>query len=102
MANNSNHTKRLRDENEIEIELLKTALQIEQTKVRCLKKMLKAEYEMSGDKGLNFNSIFGLDISADKSIVKTEFKKLLKALHPDRGGDDRLFKVFNEHYSKVK
>ncbi|PLT28906.1 hypothetical protein [Peribacillus deserti] len=85
-----------------EIELLRTSLHIAETKVHSLKKMLKAEYELSPDKPMNYHTIVGLDQLADNQTVKREFKKLLKALHPDRGGDDRLFKVFSDHYSKIK
>ena len=35
-------------------------------------------------------------------LVKRELKKILKSLHPDRGGDERLFKVFYDHYDKLK
>jgi curved DNA-binding protein CbpA len=38
-----------------------------------------------------------LGAAADNEMVK-KFKKLLKALHPDRGGDERHFKVFFDHY----
>ncbi|MBM7691504.1 hypothetical protein JOC77_000909 [Peribacillus deserti] len=85
-----------------EIELLRTSLHISETKVHSLKKMLKAEYEMSSDKPQNYKFMLGLDQSVDNQAVKREFKQLLKALHPDRGGDERLFKVFSDHYSKIK
>lgn len=93
-----NENQKLKDE----IEELKMAFRIEQAKVRSLKKMLKAEYALSDSKTISFNLLLGLDPTADKHLIKKEFKKLLKALHPDRGGDERLFNVFNEHYSKVK
>ncbi|WP_223587692.1 J domain-containing protein [Neobacillus bataviensis] len=85
-----------------EIEELKSSFRIEQAKVRSLKKMLQAEYAISEPASINFPSLLGLDANADKDLVKKEFKKLLKALHPDRGGDDRLFKVFYEHYEAAK
>ncbi|WP_155890293.1 DnaJ domain-containing protein [Peribacillus kribbensis] len=85
-----------------EIELLKTALQIERTKVYSLKKMLKAEYELKDSKKLNLHDLLGLKSHEDISSLKREFKKLLKALHPDKGGDERLFKVFSDHYSTLK
>lgn len=84
-----------------EIEEVKTTIRIEQAKVSGLKKMLKAEYALSDHPPLTFNSLFGLDAGADKALLKKEFKKLLKALHPDRAGDERLFKVFYEHYKKT-
>lgn len=84
-----------------ELEELRTALRIEQIKVRSLRKMLKAEYEMSDSHHFNASLLLGLDSYADDQLIKKEFKKLLKALHPDRGGDERLFKVFNEHYQNL-
>jgi len=84
-----------------EIEEVKTTIRIEQAKVSGLKKMLKAEYALSDYRPLTFNSLFGLDADADKAMIKKEFKKLLKALHPDQGGDERLFKVFYDHYKKT-
>jgi hypothetical protein len=85
-----------------EIEELKSMLRIEQAKVRSLKKMLKAEYALTHPAPLPFHTLFGLDAAAEKETVKKEFKKLLKALHPDRGGDERLFKVFYEQYKMIK
>ncbi|MDQ0199469.1 J domain-containing protein [Neobacillus ginsengisoli] len=81
-----------------EIEELKTSIRIEQAKVRSLKRMLQAEYALADSNPLTYNSLLGLDAAADQELIKKEFKKLLKALHPDRGGDERLFKVFYEHY----
>ncbi|MDP4163778.1 MAG: J domain-containing protein [Bacillota bacterium] len=85
-----------------EIEELKSTMRIEQAKVRSLKKMLKAEYALSESPPITLISLLGLDADADEQLVKKEFKKILKSLHPDRGGDERLFKVFNEHYQKTK
>ncbi|MGG3470528.1 J domain-containing protein [Neobacillus pocheonensis] len=87
-----------------EIDQLKSSIRIEQAKVRSLKKMLQAEYAISFSEPapINFHTLLGLEGAAEKELVKKEFKKLLKALHPDRGGDDRLFKVFYEHYENVK
>jgi hypothetical protein len=85
-----------------EIEQLKASLRIEQAKNRSLKRMLKAEYELSEAPPLTLTSILGLEPSTDSEVIKKEYKKILKALHPDRGGDDRLFRVFYEHYEKVK
>jgi hypothetical protein len=81
-----------------EIEELKSSIRIEQAKVRSLKRMLQAEYALANPNPLTYNSLLGLEASADQELIKKEFKKLLKALHPDRGGDERLFKVFYEHY----
>nr|WP_263327430.1 J domain-containing protein [Neobacillus sp. Marseille-Q6967] len=89
--------KRLKEE----MEELKSSIRIEQSKVRSLKKMLQAEYALSATAPLTYNSLLGLDAAADNDQVKREFKKLLKALHPDRGGDERLFKVFYDHYEKT-
>lgn len=85
-----------------QIEELKSSLRIEQSKVRSLKKMLQAEYALSDATPLTYATLLGLDAASGKEQVKKEFKKLLKALHPDRGGDERLFKVFFEHYNKAK
>ncbi|MFD1705616.1 DnaJ domain-containing protein [Siminovitchia sediminis] len=95
--------KKLIQENEKlkeEVEVLRFAIRIERAKIRSLKKMLKAEYRLS--KIYNSNLLLGLDMDADQTLIKKEYKKLLKALHPDRGGDERLYKVFNEHYKKFK
>jgi septal ring factor EnvC (AmiA/AmiB activator) len=85
-----------------EIEQLKTTIRIEQAKNRSLKRMLKAEYELTDTPPLTLSSIIGLAPEADSDTIKKELKKLLKALHPDRGGDERLFKVFYDHYDKVR
>jgi hypothetical protein len=85
-----------------EIEQLKSSIRIEQAKNRSLKRMLKAEYALSESPPLTLGSLVGLEPGADIDLVKKEYKKILKALHPDRGGDDRLFKVFYDHYTKVK
>jgi hypothetical protein len=85
-----------------EIEQLKTTIRIEQAKNRSLKRMLKAEYELTDTPPLTLSSILGLAPGADSDTIKKELKKLLKALHPDRGGDERLFKVFYDHYDKVR
>ncbi|MFJ5716364.1 DnaJ domain-containing protein [Neobacillus sp. NPDC093127] len=83
-----------------EIEELNSKIRIEQSKVRGLKKMISAEYALSESPPFTYTSFLGLDPDADKALIKKEFKKLLKALHPDRGGDERLFKVFYEQYRK--
>jgi hypothetical protein len=83
------------------IEELQTTISIEQVKVRSLKKMLKAEYSLYTPAPYTFHSIFGIDDETDQDLLKKEFKKLLKSLHPDRGGDERLFKVFYDHYKKT-
>ena len=85
-----------------EIEELKSTIRIEQIKIRSLKKMLQAEYALSDSKPLTLNNLLGLDSAAKNELVKRELKKILKALHPDRGGDERLFKVFYDHYDKIK
>ncbi|MFZ7944451.1 J domain-containing protein [Neobacillus sp. 19] len=90
--------KKLKQENEE----LKTMVRLEQTKVRGLKRMLQAEYALADSPPLTYAALLGLDMDADKELIKREFKKLLKGLHPDRGGDERLFRVFYEHYSKAK
>lgn len=64
--------------------------------------MLKAEYALSDTPPLTLTSLLGLEPGADMDSIRKEYKKILKALHPDRGGDERLFKVFYDHYEKVK
>jgi len=90
--------RRLKEENEA----LKSKVRIEQIKVRGLKRMLQAEYALSDSPPLTYFELLGLEQDAEKDLIKKEFKKILKALHPDRGGDDRLFRVFYEHYTKTK
>jgi len=85
-----------------ELELLKTRIHIEQSKVRTLKKMLNAQIEATGTNSFHYEEMLGLNTNSNGQAVKKEFKKLLKALHPDRGGDERLFRVFNEHYENLK
>lgn len=84
------------------IEELEIALRISQAKERSLKKMVKTEYSLFTPDPNSIHSLLGIDENADKDLLKKEFKKLLKSLHPDRGGDERLFKVFYEHYEKIK
>jgi chromatin remodeling complex protein RSC6 len=86
-----------------EIDQLRASLRIEQAKNRSLKRMLKAEYELSeSPPPLTLTTILGLEPDTDSEVIKKEYKKILKALHPDRGGDDRLFKVFYDHYTNIK
>ncbi|WP_226087771.1 J domain-containing protein [Mesobacillus sp. S13] len=85
-----------------QLELLHTRLHIEQSKVRTLKKMLNAQIENSGAPASDLNELLGLKPNSNGPALKKEFKKILKALHPDRGGDERLFKVFKGHYEKLK
>jgi hypothetical protein len=85
-----------------QIQLLNTRLHIEQSKVRTLKKMLNAQIEAAGSNASQYEELLGLKQKSNTQALKKEFKKLLKALHPDRGGDERLFKVFNEHYENLK
>jgi monoamine oxidase len=84
------------------LDLLKTKIHIEQSKVRTLKKMLNAQIEALGTHSIHLKEFMGLNPSTSEQALKKEFKKLLKALHPDRGGDERLFKVFREHYENLK
>ncbi|PWW32609.1 hypothetical protein DFO73_101874 [Cytobacillus oceanisediminis] len=84
-----------------QIEILQTRINIEESKVRSLKKMVHKQNAIS-DTELHPAELLGLHAETDEQLIKKEFKKLLKALHPDRGGDERLFKVFNEHYSKMQ
>jgi hypothetical protein len=85
-----------------QIQLLHTRLHIEQSKVRTLKKMLNAQIEAAGSNASQYEELLGLNQESSTQALKKEFKKLLKALHPDRGGDERLFKVFNDHYENLK
>lgn len=84
-----------------QLDLLNTRLHIEQSKVRTLKKMLNAHIEASGAPTSELEQLLGLKQNSSAHSLKKEFKKILKALHPDRGGDERLFKVFKEHYEKL-
>lgn len=93
-----------RDENNKlneQLELLNTRLHIEQSKVRTLKKMLNAHIEASVVPTSKLEDLLGLKQNSNGQELKKEFKKILKALHPDRGGDERLFKVFKNHYEKL-
>ncbi|MCM3092642.1 MULTISPECIES: J domain-containing protein [unclassified Cytobacillus] len=83
-----------------QIEILNTRVQIEESKVKSLKKMVQAQKMIADDK-IQPAKLLGLKPDEDLQIIRKEFKKLLKALHPDRGGDERLFKVFNEHYKNI-
>lgn len=81
---------------------LESTVRIEQAKYRSLKKMLKAKYSNTDtDLPLTFQSLLGMEDCDDQDLLKKEFKKLLKALHPDRAGDERLFIVFYDHYRKT-
>lgn len=83
-----------------QIEILNTRVQIEESKVKSLKKMIQAQ-KLIADEEIKPAKLLDLKPDEDLQIVRKEFKKLLKALHPDRGGDERLFKVFNEHYKNI-
>jgi hypothetical protein len=83
------------------IEELTATVRIEQAKVRSLRKMLLAESSFNSPTPKSFYNLLGIDATADPELLKKEFKKLLKSLHPDRGGDERLFKVFYEHYKNT-
>ncbi|MBS8263999.1 J domain-containing protein [Mesobacillus boroniphilus] len=85
-----------------QLDLLNTRLHIEQSKVRTLKKMLNSQIEAANANPSQLEKLLGLSQNSSSLVLKKEFKKLLKALHPDRGGDERLFKVFNEHYEDLK
>ncbi|WP_423798393.1 DnaJ domain-containing protein [Neobacillus sp. SAB-20_R2A] len=85
-----------------QIEILKTRIHIEQSKVRTLKKMLNTQIEVTEPSAFHYGELLGLNQDSSSHQMKKEFKKLLKALHPDRGGDERLFKVFNDHYENLK
>jgi hypothetical protein len=84
-----------------QLALLNTRLHIEQSKVRTLKKMLNAHIEASVAPPSELEDLLGLKQNSNSQELKKEFKKILKALHPDRGGDERLFKVFKNHYEKL-
>lgn len=64
--------------------------------------MLNSQIEASGTDPSQMEELLGLNKNTDSQVLKKEFKKILKALHPDRGGDERLFKVFKEHYENLK
>lgn len=87
-----------------QLELLKTRIHIEQSKVRTLKKLLNAQIEGTEPSTFPYDELLGLkkQNSNNSQTLKKEFKKLLKALHPDRGGDERLFKVFYDQYENLK
>lgn len=98
LENAKQENRKLKDE----LELSKTRIHIEQSKVRTLKKMLNAQIEAAGTNSFHYEEMLGLNPDSNGQALKKEFKKLLKALHPDRGGDERLFRVFNEHYENLK
>lgn len=85
-----------------QLDIMNTRLHIEQSKVRTLKKMLNAQIESSHADPSELEDLLGLKKNTSSQGLKKEFKKILKALHPDRGGDERLFKVFREHYENLK
>ncbi|MBT2641573.1 J domain-containing protein [Bacillus sp. ISL-41] len=94
-------SRRENDKLNEQLDLLNTRLHIEQSKVRTLKKMLNDHIEASGAPTSELEQLLGLKLNSSAHSLKKEFKKILKALHPDRGGDERLFKVFKEHYEKL-
>ncbi|KON87788.1 hypothetical protein AF332_13760 [Sporosarcina globispora] len=83
-----------------QIEILNTRVQIEESKVKSLKKMIHVQ-KMIAEEEIQPAKLLGLNPDGDMQLIRKEFKKLLKALHPDRGGDERLFKVFNDHYKNI-
>jgi hypothetical protein len=68
-----------------QIELLKTRIHIEQSKVRTLKKLLNAQIEVTEPSTFHYGELLRLNQDSNSHKLKKEFKKLLKALHPDRG-----------------
>ncbi|MCM3122785.1 J domain-containing protein [Mesobacillus sp. AQ2] len=102
LTNELEKSKRKNQKLNEELELLNTRLHIEQSKVRTLKKMLNAQIEAAATDTFQLEELLGLKRDTSSPVLKKEFKKLLKALHPDRGGDERLFKVFREQYEKLK
>lgn len=102
LTNELEKSKRKNQKLNEELELLNTRLHIEQSKVRTLKKMLNAQIEAAATDTFQLEELLGLKRDTSSPVLKKEFKKLLKALHPDRGGDERLFKVFREQYENLK
>lgn len=83
------------------MEELEITIRIERAKVLSLKKMVRSEKSLFEPAPYTIHSLLGVEENGDKDLLKKELKKLLKFLHPDRGGDERLFKVFYEHYEKM-
>ncbi|KAL4581429.1 hypothetical protein LXL04_017644 [Taraxacum kok-saghyz] len=51
---------------------------------------------------IDFYSVFGLDPSADKSLIKKRYKKMAVLLHPDKNktvGSDEAFKLVSEAWA---
>jgi molecular chaperone DnaJ len=49
----------------------------------------------------NYYDILGLDKKATKEDIKKAFRKLAQKHHPDKGGDEALFKTITEAYSTL-
>lgn len=47
-------------------------------------------------------SILGLDDTATDEEVRSTYRKLIKLLHPDKGGDSKLFQKFKEDYDNFQ
>ena len=49
----------------------------------------------------NFYSILGVDKSATQDEIKKAYRKKAKEHHPDKGGDETMFKQINEAYETL-
>ncbi|KAL7582603.1 uncharacterized protein LOC111889743 [Lactuca sativa] len=61
-----------------------------------------AATETKINREIDFYSIFGLDPSADKSVLKKRYKKMAVLLHPDKNktvGADEAFKLVSEAWA---
>jgi molecular chaperone DnaJ len=47
----------------------------------------------------NYYDILGVDKNATKEEIKKKYRELSKKHHPDKGGDEEVFKKINEAYS---
>ena len=48
---------------------------------------------------MNYYQILEIDINADDNLIKKSFRQLSKKHHPDKGGDELIYKKITEAYN---
>ncbi|MGG3233962.1 DnaJ domain-containing protein [Priestia flexa] len=73
--------------------------------IASLESQLSAR-ELSSSNAINvtgsINNFLGLPDTATKQEVRKVFKQLLKAVHPDKGGNEELFKTLQKQYEQLR
>lgn len=51
---------------------------------------------------VNYREKLGLSSTATNDEIKSEYKKLIKILHPDKGGNAKMFQTIKEEYDQFR